>query len=246
MKTMNMKATKMKFRENWKTSAALSGVLAIAALLMFIAPKQAVAQEAKKSYSDIEKTQDKIEALYIDVYNVIDRYPQATYRYVHENGDVTKVIIEGIPENKDKKMLEVSLIDLENLKKEIFNMSNRMGVYYAAETEPEPKMGYKDFYASLRNNMSYPEQAKENSVEGFVFVKFIVDANGNIGNVYASENIDTSFSSAKDAMKKEAKAAVKATSGQWTPAKIGGIAVPQWVVLPVQFKLESPFFVPLY
>jgi TonB family protein len=79
-------------------------------------------------------------------------------------------------------------------------------------------------------------------VEGIVRVKFVVDKEGEIKDVSAVESIETSYSSLIDDLKMEAKTAVRATSGKWIPAKRGQTPVSQWVVLPVQFKLEDPHF----
>jgi hypothetical protein len=225
-----------------RLSAAACGTLI--AFFTLCVSQSAFAQT--KHYDEIEKTQDKIESLYMNVYGIMDLYPGTTYQYIHDGDEVSSITITGIPVEKDKTQLEGYLTELEKLKKDIFNLSNRVGVYYAAETEPKPKTGFDDFYASMQRNLTYPEDAKENGVEGLVFVKFVVDSRGNIGHIVADEDIDTSFNWVVDDMKKEAKAAVKSTSGQWEPAKIGGIPVSQLVVLPVQFKVESPYFIPPY
>jgi hypothetical protein len=225
-----------------RLSAAACGTL-IAFFTLYVS-QSALAQT--KHYDEIEKTQDKIESLYMNVYGIMDLYPGTTYQYIYDGDEVSRITITGIPVEKDKIQLEGYLTELEKLKNGIFNLSNRVGVYYSTETEPKPKEGFNELYTSLQRNLTYPENAKENSVEGLVFVKFVVDEKGNIDNIVASEDIDTPFDWVIDDMKKEAKAAVKSTSGQWEPAEIGGIPVSKLVVLPVQFKLESPFFIPLY
>ena len=194
------------------------------------------------SFDEVEKIQDNIEDMYVDIYRIIDKYPAVTYTYVYDNGQATAVNIEGIPENYDKKRLEVYLLDLDNMKHKLADISNRVGIYYMAETEPKPKMGYREFYENLYKSLTYPESATDNGVEGTVFVKFVVEDDGEVDHIIASEDIEAPGEWIVKDMKQEAKKAVKETSGNWEPAKIGGIPVAQWVVLPVQFKIkERPF-----
>jgi len=196
-------------------------------------------QDNDMNYDEMEKTQNEIEDLYMDVYKIIDEYPDVTYEYVYNDGKVSEVVVEGIPNNRDKKQLEVYLIDLDQLKREMYDMSNRVGVYYFTETEPEPKMGYRDFYQDLYSNIQYPESATDNGVEGTVFVKFVIDSQGDVEHVIASENIQAPGEWIVKDMKQEAKKAVEATSGEWKPARIGDIPVAHWMVLPVQFKIKT-------
>lgn len=222
-----------------KTNRLSTNLLAFSLLALFSIP--AFAQVERNDYQEIEKKQDRIENLYVEVYDILEEYPECTYTYVHEDGEVTEVTIDGIPDNRDKKQLEVYLIDLEELKSDIFNLTNRVGIYYVTETEPKPEMGYEDFYTALHSNLTYPSDAESNGVEGTVFVKFIVDHEGNVEHVFADEDIETSFDWVVSDLKKEAKKAIKATSGEWEPAEVGGVPVSQWVMIPVQYKLESPY-----
>lgn len=204
------------------------------------------AQNNDKTFSEIEKSQDKIEDLYVEVYRIAEKYPEMTYSYVYEDGDATAVKIEGIDDNREKKQLEVYLLDIEDIKSDIYNRSNRTGVYYVAEEEPEPEAGYKTFYNTVQSNLGYPDEAENAGIEGTVFVKFIVNAEGEISAATAAEDLETSRSYLVDDMKKEAVEAVKATSGNWEPATVGGIPVSHYMVIPVQFKIEPPFYGPIY
>jgi TonB family protein len=222
-----------------KPNKILSNLLAI--LLLGTFSISTFAQVESDNYQEIEKKMDRIENLYAEIYEILEEYPESNYTYVREDGKVSEVKVDGIPNERDKKKLELYLIDMEDLKSGISNLTNRVGIYYVTETEPKPEMGYTDFYSELHSNLSYPSEAEDNGVEGTVFVKFIVDPEGNVENVFAVEDIETSFDWVINDLKKEAKMAVKATSGKWEPAKIGGVPVSQWVMIPVQFKLESPY-----
>ena len=204
------------------------------------------AKEKDMSYDQIEKTQDNIEKTYIEIYDIIEQYPEVTYDYIFENGKLQGVSIQGMPANADKNMLEVYLMDLENMKENIFNLTNRVGVYYVAESEPKPKNGYDEFYENLHGLLSYPENAEDLGIEGTVYVKFVVNREGEITNAIASEAIETDSDWVIKEMKNEAVNAVKATSGQWIPGSVAGIPVAHWVVIPVQFSLQDSYYRPIF
>ena len=228
------------------TMQNIKSILTTLLFLIVLGNAPALAQVDENNYLEIEKKQDQIEHLYVQAHRIIENYPEITYSYVYQDGDVSAVLIEGISDNHDKKQLEVFLIDMERLKKEIFNKSNRVGVYYVTETQVEPKEGYRDFYANLQNSLTYPESAEEKGVEGTVYVKFVVDPQGNVHSVRTSEDIEAPGDWIVQELKQEAKNAIKSTSGEWTPATVGGVAISQWVMVPVQFKLESPLFLPVF
>lgn len=85
-------------------------------------------------------------------------------------------------------------------------------IYQIVDEEAEPKEGYRAFYNNLYDNLEYPEDAKEWGAEGNVFVKFIVDSNGEIAYITATEDIEASIDKHVKALKEAAKEAVMATS----------------------------------
>ena len=212
--------------------------------LFLLCNTAAWAQTDENNYQEIEKKQDQIEQLYMQAHNIIDQYPDVTYSYVHDDGVVSAVLVEGVSNIQDKKQLEVILVNMERLKNEIFNQPNRVGVYYVTETSPEPREGFRNFYDNLQRNLEYPDVAEEKGVEGIVYVKFVVDPEGQVHSMRVSEDIEAPGDWIVKELTQEAKNALKRTSGDWTPATVGGVAISQWVVVPVQFKLESPYFLP--
>jgi TonB family protein len=238
MKIMNTKRSVKTLRDR---SGFLIAIIWILGMVSLPALSQNVDNKTTTplTYDQLEMKQDKIEKLSINVYKIMDNYPAASYRYIeHRNA----VEVSGVSNDVDKNQLIGYVKEIESLRNEILNQANRTGVYYVAETEAEPAMGYDDFYDYLFNNLTYPEEAKDKGVEGIVRVRFVVDKDGEIKDVSADESIETSYSSLIDDLKMEAKTAVRATSGKWIPAKRGQTPVSQWVVLPVQFKLEDPHF----
>lgn len=101
----------------------------------------------------------------------------------------------------------------------------------AAEVQPTFNGGSSDaFVKYVQDNLVYPQVAIDNGESGRVVVNFIVDANGKIKNA----KVVTSVSNALDA---EALRVVNAAP-DWTPAKVGGKAVPVAYSVPVVFALR--------
>ena len=101
----------------------------------------------------------------------------------------------------------------------------------AAEVQPTFNGGDSNaFVKYIQDNLNYPQSAIENGEQGRVLVNFIVDANGKIKNA----KVVNSVSSALDA---EALRVVQ-SAPDWTPAKVGGKAVPVTYSVPVVFALR--------
>jgi TonB family protein len=206
---------------------------AILTLTMFT---NIAAQE--KDYSKIEEKQDKREATIEEIHGIVKDYPEFTYTYQYtDDGMVKKVIVEGVDDEEKVKELEVLLTDLSKCRSDIKNQPNRCGIFYVTDEEAKPKSGFDEYYDKLYDNLKFPETAENKGVEGTVYVKFVIDQNGNISNIKADSDIETPYKMAVDQLEEEAKKSVKNT-GDWEPAKVGGVPVHEYVVIPVQFDFQ--------
>jgi protein TonB len=115
--------------------------------------------------------------------------------------------------------------------------------YYTRDTEePEPPpMIFPEKYAEfqggeeamfewLSNNLQYPEEARIAGIQGIVYVRFVVEKNGNIGHAEVAQgNLGGGCEeAAMDAVKR---------MPAWNPGKQRNRPVASWFVLPVQFQL---------
>ncbi|NVO18518.1 MAG: energy transducer TonB [Bacteroidetes bacterium] len=82
----------------------------------------------------------------------------------------------------------------------------------------------------LRENIRYPEQARENSISGTVYVSFVVGKNGNISDIKILRGIGGGCD-------EEAYRVVKSMPA-WIPGKQNGKAVPTQFNMPIIFKLN--------
>lgn len=228
-KIMKMKTLKI----NFKKIVLLSGVLLLP-LSMIIH-----AQKGDKDFSDLEKMQDKNEDIYVEIYRLIDEYPEFNYKYVYNDGELEEVIVEGVDDKTDAKRVEVWLYDFKRNKEMMKNIPTRTGIYYSVDKEAEPENGYREMYSQIQEELTYPEGAKDAGVEGNVYVKMVIDSQGEIAYITAAEDIETPYSNWVEDLKNEAVDAVKTTSGNWEPAEVNGKDVASLAVVPVIFNFKK-------
>lgn len=84
--------------------------------------------------------------------------------------------------------------------------------------------------AYIKENMKYPEIAKENGIEGVVAVIFVVKADGSIGNIKIKRMVDPDLES-------ESIRLVKYMP-KWIPANDNGKAVESQAEVDIAFTLD--------
>ncbi|GHM99832.1 cell envelope biogenesis protein TonB [Cytophagales bacterium WSM2-2] len=100
-----------------------------------------------------------------------------------------------------------------------------------AEVMPEYPGGAAALYKFLKKNLRYPSIASQRGVEGAVYVRFIVDQNGEITDIEVIKNVDVSLD-------KEA-ARVISKMPNWKPGRQHGSSVSVRMVLPIKFALSK-------
>lgn len=102
-------------------------------------------------------------------------------------------------------------------------------VFVAVEEMPTFPGGEAALRNALYKNVKYPENARENRIEGKVFVKFIVTKDGSIANAMVGRAVNPDLDKAAlDAVKKLPK---------FIPGKKEGRAVNVWFSMPIVFKI---------
>lgn len=100
-----------------------------------------------------------------------------------------------------------------------------------ADVKPEYPGGQEALLKYLSENTEYPEEAKNNKVEGRVFVKFVIDHNGSVTNVSIARGVN-------DLLNEEALKVVN-TLPDWEPGKKDGQSVPVSYIVPLNFQLDD-------
>jgi protein TonB len=106
-----------------------------------------------------------------------------------------------------------------------------MTPHVIVEEMPEYPGGKTALLKFVGDNLNYPEEAQKNNIEGKVFLKFVVNVNGLVDRVEIIKGVDPLLDS-------EAVRVVKILP-RFTPGKQGGVPVPVWYVLPINFKIQN-------
>lgn len=96
--------------------------------------------------------------------------------------------------------------------------------------QPEFKGGIEKMYTFLGENINYPESAKNENIEGRVFINFIVTETGKIEDATILKGVN-------DAIDAEALRVINAMPN-WEPAKKDNVPVKVAFNLPIVFKLN--------
>jgi len=103
-------------------------------------------------------------------------------------------------------------------------------VYKFADVMPDFPGGMSELYKFIKENTTYPQEARDKGIEGTVVVTFVVTKEGSVTNVKVLTGVDPLLDA-------EAVRAVKSLP-KWTPGKINGEPVSCWYNLPVTFTLN--------
>jgi periplasmic protein TonB len=96
--------------------------------------------------------------------------------------------------------------------------------------EPEFPGGTAAWQQFLVQNLRYPQEAMDMSIQGTVIVQFVVDADGSVSDVQAVYGPDELRQSAIDVIKQSPK---------WTPGKENGRSIKNYKKQPIVFRLED-------
>ncbi len=109
------------------------------------------------------------------------------------------------------------------------SVTNPNTVYQYLYHMPVPKSSVEDY---IRKNISYPERAKENCIQGTVLLKFVVNEEGN------TDSISTLFSIDPE-LDKEAVRLASTMKNFWEPGRLEGKPVKVFHTLPVTLKIDN-------
>ncbi len=103
--------------------------------------------------------------------------------------------------------------------------------FLAVENPPEFPGGDQALSAFIARNVRYPPQARENRIEGKVFVSFIIEKDGSVSNIKVVKGVGGSCD-------EEAKRVVSILPN-FIPGKQNGRPVRVQYFVPINFKLSS-------
>ena len=103
-------------------------------------------------------------------------------------------------------------------------------IFDVVEELPEFLGGVEKLYEYLGNNINYPEQAKDFSIQGKVFVQFVVWKDGTIKDIKVVKG-------AHKLLNKEALRVIT-NMPKWKPGKQRGVNVNARFTLPIKFRIS--------
>ena len=153
-----------------------------------------------------------------------------------QNIEITPVVVEDDAEIKNELIVnaevteETQNIEITPVKIEEEEEEEDVQIFTVVENDPEFPGGMEALYKYLRENIKYPQLARDNNITGKVYVTFVVERDGSIANPRVLKDIGGGCGA-------EAIRVVKAMP-KWTPGKQRGKAVRVQFNLPVSFNLQ--------
>jgi len=178
--------------------------------------------ESESNFSDLKNK--KLDGKYREYFNNGQIRKDIDYKNNLYNGQFLTYWPNGKPKRVDiyenDKLISGKCLD---------SIGNEIE-YYAYEIMPEFPGGELALRKYLMISVKYPEIARENGIQGKVYVKFIVNTDGSISNVLIDRGVDSSLD-------KEALRVVR-NMPKWIPGQQDGIKVRVSYIVPINFILQ--------
>ena len=108
--------------------------------------------------------------------------------------------------------------------------ANTDEVFKVVEVDPEFPGGEEALYKYLAENIKYPEKAKNNKVEGRVYITFVIEKDGNVSDAKVLRSVNEELDA-------EALRVINAMP-KWKPGMQRGVPVRVQYNIPISFKLQ--------
>lgn len=111
------------------------------------------------------------------------------------------------------------------------DQDNKAPIFTVVEKMPEFPGGQKAMYKYLGENIKYPQKAKENGIQGTVFISYVIEKDGSVSHAKILRGVEKSLD----------KEAIRVVTGmpKWKPGKQRGEAVRVQYNLPIKFTLDD-------
>ena len=103
-------------------------------------------------------------------------------------------------------------------------------IYRVSEVMPQYPGGPNEMMKYLQENIKYPQSAKDNKIEGRVFVTFVVEKDGSITNATVLRGIDKECDA--EALR------VVSSMPKWNPGQHKGEVVRTQFTIPIYYKFN--------
>ena len=153
--------------------------------------------------------------------------PEVTteFEVVEDDAEIKTELVVNAEVTDDTKNIEITPVKIEEEEEE-----EDVQIFTVVENDPMFPGGMEALYKYLRENIKYPQLARDNNITGKVYVTFVVEKDGSIANPRVLKDIGGGCG-------QEAIRVVKSMP-KWTPGKQRGKAVRVQFNLPVSFNLQ--------
>ncbi|MBQ8703539.1 MAG: energy transducer TonB [Bacteroidales bacterium] len=153
--------------------------------------------------------------------------PEVTteFEVVEDEAEIKNELVVNAEVTDDTKNIEITPVKIEEEEEE-----EDVQIFTVVENDPEFPGGMEALYKYLRDNIKYPQLARDNNITGKVYVTFVVERDGSIANPRVLKDIGGGCG-------QEAIRVVKSMP-KWSPGKQRGKAVRVQFNLPVSFNLQ--------
>ena len=153
--------------------------------------------------------------------------PEVTteFEVVEDEAEIKNELVVNAEVTDDTKNIAITPVKIEQEEEE-----EDVQIFTVVENDPEFPGGMEALYKYLRDNIKYPQLARDNNITGKVYVTFVVERDGSIANPRVLKDIGGGCGA-------EAIRVVKSMP-KWTPGKQRGKAVRVQFNLPVSFNLQ--------
>jgi protein TonB len=143
---------------------------------------------------------------------------------VEDDVEVDDFIDFDTDDDENSASTNITMSDFSDEEEEVEPIS-----FAVVEQKPVFPGGDAALMKFIAEHTNYPEIAKENGIQGRVFVQFVISASGSVTSVTLARGVDSYLD-------EEALRVVKMIP-PWAPGKQRGKAVPVTYVVPINFKL---------
>ena len=158
---------------------------------------------------------------------LINTMPQWKPAGIPGKGPVASIVTVSIP----FMALAVAGGDLQVIDEVYVDEGEESAAFVVVDEEPQYPGGMDALYAFLKENIRYPQQARDNGITGKVYVTFVVEKDGSISNPRLLRDIGGGCGP-------EAIRVVRMMP-RWIPGKLRGETVRVQFNLPVNFTLSD-------
>ncbi len=187
--------------------------------------------------AEVQKKLDEMKAKYPSVKKFVviemnEEGKQTVYELQSKYGALENNFFMEIKDKDDHdKPRQFLITEFDENAKQVADLSKSEDVFTIVEETATYPGGMTEWHEFVAQNFQYPAQARRLGVEGKVFVQFVVEKDGSLGEFQVLKGIGAGCDA--EAMR------VMALSKPWNPAKQRGKIVRQRMVMPIIFKLSN-------